>query len=173
MDFILLIAFHAAQIVSLILSSKCLYNAMGYIQSFLYSIDNHLLLRNCISLLISVSKLLFYLYPVKYRTILLNIYQQVMCRIAGVQRNMNNRIVCFVTQNCTDAKPSDIDQKCYKKSVVLNEQECFFLLTLLLSLSRNIVIFLALKNLIKQLCCHGRDRPASQNLWFRLSGNRQ
>ena len=75
MDFILLIAFHAALIVSLILSSKCLYNAMSYIQSFLYNIDNHLLLRNCISLLISVSKLLFYLYPVKYRTILLNIYQ--------------------------------------------------------------------------------------------------
>ena len=84
-------------IVSLILSSKCFYNAMRYIQSFLYDTDNHLLLRNCISLLISVCKLLFYLYPDKYTTILLNIYQQVMCKIAGVERNMNNKIVCFVT----------------------------------------------------------------------------
>ena len=97
MDFILLIAFHAALIFSLILSSKCLYNAMRYIQSFLYDTDNHLLLRSCISLLISVCKLLFYLYPVKHRTTLLNIYQWVMCKIAGVERNMNNRIVCFVT----------------------------------------------------------------------------
>ena len=33
MDFILLVACHAALIVSLILSSKCLYNAMSYIQT--------------------------------------------------------------------------------------------------------------------------------------------
>ena len=58
MDFILLVAFHAALIVYLILSSKCLYNAMSYLQSFLYNIDNHFT---------------FYLYPVKYRTVLLNI----------------------------------------------------------------------------------------------------
>ena len=83
---------------------------MSYIQSFLYKIDNHLLLRNCISLLISVSKLLFYVYPVKYRTILLNIYQLVMCRIAGVQTNMNNRIVCFVThKTALMPKLPDID----------------------------------------------------------------
>ena len=101
---------------------------MSYIQSFLYNIDNHLLLRNCISLLISVSKLLFYLYPIKYRRIFLNIYQQVMSRIAGVQRNMNNRIVCFVTDKIA-LMPNlpDIHQKRYKQSVVLNEQECFFL----------------------------------------------
>ena len=133
---------------------------MSYIQSFLYNIDNHLLLRNCISLLISVSKLLFYLYPIKYRRIFLNIYQQVMSRIAGVQRNMNNRIVCFVTDKVA-LMPNlpDIHQKRYKQSVVLNEQECFFFFkTLLLSLSRNIVIFPALKSLIKEICRHGRHR---------------
>ena len=86
MDFILLIAFHAALIVFLILSSKCLYNAMSYIQSFLYNIDNH-----CISLLISVSKLLFYLYPVKYSTILLNIYQQAMCKINRSNKNVHSK----------------------------------------------------------------------------------
>ena len=81
MEFILLVSFHAALIV--------FYNATSYIQSFLYNIDNHLLLKNCISLLISVSKLLFYLYPVKYSTILLNIYQQAMCKINRSNKNVH------------------------------------------------------------------------------------